>query len=634
MKKVICQAIFVFLICQGVFAQVRIEKPIPRDTSFTPFQAWLKIRKEYPDAKIVKPSLPKMVTAKHDLVYATLPNTRFGKRELHLDLFQPQKAGKYPALILIHGGGWRSGNRSMQAPLAMQVATRGYVTACIEYRLSPEALYPSAIFDIKAAIRFLRANAAKYDIDPDKIAISGSSAGGQLASLVGMTKTSQKFEGNEGNNSTSSEVQAIINMDGILDFTDPNESAKDTDPAKPSAGSYWFGATYNEAPEKWVEASPIGYAAKNTPPILFINSALPRFNAGRDSLISILNKYAIYSKIQSLPNTPHPFWLFHPWFEPTVEYMVTFLDKILKYDFVVAQDGTGDFVTIQKAIDACKAFPDHRITIFVKPGIYKEKLHIPSWNTQLSIIGLSPEKTIITYDDFFTKINRGRNSTFYTYTMLVEGNDFRLENITVENSAGPVGQAVALHVEGDRCIFLNCRFLGNQDTVYAAGRLSRQYFMNCLLEGTTDFIFGEATTLFEQCTIHCKADSYITAASTPEGKPFGFVFLNCKITAEDQVQKVYLGRPWRSFARVAFLNCEMGSFIVPAGWNNWSDVKNEKTVTYAEYHNSGSGANTGQRVGWSKILNQTQALKYTKAELFSPSGWEIRTLKPWYNIDF
>jgi len=260
------------------------------------------------------------------------------------------------------------------------------------------------------------------------------------------------------------------------------------------------------------------------------------------------------------------------------------------YDFVVAQDGSGNFTSIQKAIDACKAFPDSRVTIFVKNGTYKEKLQVPSCNTQLSIIGESVEKTIVSYDDYFDKINRGRNSTFYTYTLKVEANDFILENITVENTAGPVGQAVALHAEGDRSVFRNCRFLGFQDTVYAAGRFSRMLFKNCDIEGTTDFIFGEATVLFEQCTLHCKGDSYITAASTPEGKPFGFVFLNCKLTAADGVEKVYLGRPWRIYAKVAFLNCEMGSFICQEGWHNWEKTDAEKTALFAEYKNLGSGA--------------------------------------------
>ena len=302
----------------------------PRDTSFTPYQTWIKIQKEFPQAKIVEPILPEGVISIPDIVYTTLSKTPFGKRDLHLDLFYPDKQGVYPALLLIHGGGWRSGNKSMQVPLAQQIAAKGYVTAAVEYRLSPEALYPSAIYDIKAAIRFLRANAQKYYINPNKIAISGSSAGGQLAALIGMTAKIEKFEENKGNNDFSSEVQAIIDMDGILDFTDPNESAKDTDPTKRSAGAYWFGATFKEAPEKWVEASPLVYAGKDSPPILFINSALPRFHAGRDSVIEILKKYKIYTEVHTVPDTPHPFWLFHPWFEPTVKVMTEFLDKMLK----------------------------------------------------------------------------------------------------------------------------------------------------------------------------------------------------------------------------------------------------------------------------------------------------------------
>ena len=318
------------LMVQSLCAQPQEQKPIPRDTSFTPYQAWLKIRGEFPEAKTVRPSLPRGVLAGYDIIYATLPDTPYGKRDLHLDLFRPGKAEKYPALLLIHGGGWRSGNKSMQVPLAQQIAARGYVTACVEYRLSPEALYPAAVHDIKAAIRFLRANAAKYHIDPERMAITGSSAGGQLAALVGMTGGLRKFEGAEGNNAVPSKIQAIIDMDGILDFTDPNESAKDDNPARPSAGAWWFGATFKDAPEKWKEASPIRYAGKNSPPILFVNSSLPRYHAGRDSVIAVLTTHGICTEVHTIPGTPHPFWLFHPWFGQTVDYMVDFLDKVLK----------------------------------------------------------------------------------------------------------------------------------------------------------------------------------------------------------------------------------------------------------------------------------------------------------------
>ncbi len=286
------------------------------------------------------------------------------------------------------------------------------------------------------------------------------------------------------------------------------------------------------------------------------------------------------------------------------------------YDMVVAPDGSGDYTSIQAAIDACKSFPDKRICIFIKNGIYHEKVRVPSWNNKLSLIGESVEKTIITWDDHFKKINRGRNSTFLTYTLLVEGDDFYAENLTVENTAGPVGQAVALHVEGDRCTFKHCRLLGYQDTLYAAGQHSRQYYDSCYIEGTTDFIFGAATVVFNRCTIHSKSNSFITAASTPEGRPFGYVFLYCRLTAEQGVDKVFLGRPWRDFAGVAFLHCEMGNHIVPQGWDNWSSPQREKTVYYAEYGNTGPGSNTIKRVPWSHQLSGREAKKYNLQFIF------------------
>jgi pectinesterase len=303
-----------------------------------------------------------------------------------------------------------------------------------------------------------------------------------------------------------------------------------------------------------------------------------------------------------------------------------------KYDYVVALDGSGDFTSIQKALEACKIFPDQRITIHVKNGIYNEKVAVLSGNTQISIIGESVDKTIISFGDYFSKIDRGRNSTFYTSTLKVDASDFVLENITVENSAGPVGQALALHVEGDRCVFRNCRFSGNQDTVYAAGKFSRQYFYNCYIEGTTDFIFGEATAVFEQCSLHAKANSFLTAASTAEGKPFGFVFMDCKITAAPGVDKVFLGRPWRGFAKVAYLNCEMGPFIIPEGWDKWSNPDNEKTVTYVEFNNKGAGADRSKRVSWSRELTNKEAETFSKEKIFAPLGWEISSEKKWYEL--
>ncbi len=284
----------------------------------------------------------------------------------------------------------------------------------------------------------------------------------------------------------------------------------------------------------------------------------------------------------------------------------------------VAQDGSGDYTTIQAAVDACKSFPDTRITIHIKNGIYKEKILIPDHNTMLTLIGEDAEKTIITWGDYFGSVSRGKNSTFYTYTMMVEANDFIAENLTIENSAGPVGQAVALNVTGDRCVFRNCRLLGNQDTLYTAGQNSRQYFEKCYIEGTTDFIFGAATVLFYQCTIHSKSNSYITAASTPQGKPYGYVFMECTLTAAEGVDSVYLGRPWRDYAQTVFIDCIMGTHILPEGWSNWKGTQRDKTAYYAEYKNSGPGASTDKRVAWSHQLSKKEAKKYIAEKILAP----------------
>ncbi|MGQ1889108.1 pectinesterase family protein [Thermophagus sp. OGC60D27] len=300
-----------------------------------------------------------------------------------------------------------------------------------------------------------------------------------------------------------------------------------------------------------------------------------------------------------------------------------------KTRITVAKDGTGDFTSIQEAIYNTKAFPDNRITIYLKKGIYHEKVRIPAFNTHLSIVGEDPQETIITWDDHFNKIGKGRNSTFYTYTMKVEANDFYAENITIENTAGSVGQAVALHVTGDRVVFRNCRILGHQDTFYGAGEYSRQYFSQCYFEGTTDFIFGEATILFEGCQIHALSDSYITAASTPMWKDFGMVFINCRITASETVKNVYLGRPWRDYANVAFLNCSMGDHISPEGWANWNGTNRHQTAVFSEYGNTGPGADLSNRVDWMHPLTEKQAKQYVIENILAPACDQQAKMEMW-----
>ncbi|RDV15314.1 pectin esterase [Pontibacter diazotrophicus] len=288
---------------------------------------------------------------------------------------------------------------------------------------------------------------------------------------------------------------------------------------------------------------------------------------------------------------------------------------------VVALDGSGDYTSIQEAVDAVRAFPLERVEIFIRNGVYREKLVVHSWKTSISLIGESKENTIIRWGDYSGK---GDINTFTSYTVLVQGNDFRAKNITFENVAGPVGQAVALHVEADRCVFENCRIIGDQDTLYAGVNNSRQYYKDCYIEGTTDFIFGPATVVFENCTIHCKKNSYITAASTPQGQEYGFVFLNCTITASDEAPKVYLGRPWRAYAKTVFINTTLGDHIRPEGWHNWNKPEAEKTTLYAEFNSKGPGAAPKARVAWSKQLTAREAERYKAEQVLSGcDGWKI-----------
>ena len=304
-------------------------------------------------------------------------------------------------------------------------------------------------------------------------------------------------------------------------------------------------------------------------------------------------------------------------------FVLTSMQAADKYDnpdtLVVARDGTGQFRNVAEAIEVCRAFMEYHKVIYVKKGIYKEKLVIPQWLTNIEICGEDRDQTIITYDDhaniFLPEIGKGMG-TFRTYTLKIQGSKITLKNITIENNAARLGQAVALHTEGDQLSFINCRFLGHQDTIYTGNAHSRQYFKDCYIEGTTDFIFGPATAWFEHCDIFCKADSYITAASTPQDVPYGYVFNNCRITVDKHVTKVYLGRPWRDYGYTLFMNCELPREIRPEGWHHWQKER-EKTARYLEYNNRGEGAATNERVNWSRQLTKKEAQQITPQQVLS-----------------
>jgi pectinesterase len=304
-------------------------------------------------------------------------------------------------------------------------------------------------------------------------------------------------------------------------------------------------------------------------------------------------------------------------------------------DLTVARDGSGDYTTIQDAINAIRDLGPRQVTIHIKRGVYHEKLVIPSWKTRISLVGEDADSTIISNGDYSGKAvacgkdayGRTQFSTFTSYTVLVQGDDFHAENLTIINTAGRVGQAVALHVEGDRCTIVHCKLLGNQDTLYLAKGNSRQYYEDCTIEGTTDFIFGEATAVFSRCTIRSLINSFITAAATTRQQAYGFVFLNCRLIADSGVTKAWLGRPWRPFARTVYIDTEMGAHILPEGWNPWKGdamfPDKERTAYYAEYHSTGPGANPSTRVSWSKQFSAKEVKAYTIGNILGGSDhWD------------
>ena len=316
------KTMFLFL----MFSMLVRAADIPKDSSYTVYSAYERLKSNFPRIRIEKPFYTHQIKVFGNLKYASIRD-----RDLHLDLVIPSDTdGKpVPVVVLVHGGGWRSGDRSLLMPMATHLARREYGAAVVEYRLSPEACYPAAIHDVKAAIRWLRSQADTYPIDSNRVAILGGSAGAQIASLIGCTNGLEKFEGTAGPSDFSSSVQAIINIDGVVDFTCPEALKYENDPRKnPSCAGAWFGGNYETKPELWKEASPVYYVNAETPPILFINSAVPRFHAGRDSMLAEMSSYGIYNEVHTLPDSPHTFWLFDPWFMETMDWVEAFLNKV------------------------------------------------------------------------------------------------------------------------------------------------------------------------------------------------------------------------------------------------------------------------------------------------------------------
>lgn len=293
-----------------------------------------------------------------------------------------------------------------------------------------------------------------------------------------------------------------------------------------------------------------------------------------------------------------------------ISYLLSFGQK----QFTIAQDGTGDYRTVQSAIDEVPNGNTERIIFRIKKGVYKERIIVDARKDFITLIGEDKNTTILTFNNHAgTRLPNGDTlNTWTCASFFVYGNNFSAENLTFQNNAGfTAGQAVALRIEGNRAAFKNCRMVGFQDVLFLSGSGVKSYFKDCYIEGTTDFIFGASTAVFKSCHIHSRKNSHVTAASTNSIIPYGFVFFDCRLTADSNVNKVSLGRPWTPTASVAYINCWMDSHIIAEGWNNWRNPANESTVRYAEYNSSGPGGDPSKRVKWSKQLNDDEVKKYT-----------------------
>jgi len=317
-------SLFAPLFLLGCAPSVITEPPLPFENTYTAENTYQKEVKHFPHIAIASLDTPGGVSVARDLTYV-----QYGRRALQLDLHRPETGSDRPAVVLVHGGGWRSGYRENLTPLANALAERGFVVANISYRLAPEARFPAAIHDVKAAIRWLRKHAATYDVNPNQIAVGGTSAGGQIASLTGITAGDSYFDPQQAESSVSSRVQAILNIDGLSDFTSEEARHYEDDPTKtPSSAGSWFGGRYAEQTELWHKGSPIYYVHADMPPILFLNSARERFGVGRDQMIAKMEPLGIEYRVRRFDDTPHTFWLFDPWLQPTADEVADFLRHV------------------------------------------------------------------------------------------------------------------------------------------------------------------------------------------------------------------------------------------------------------------------------------------------------------------
>jgi pectinesterase len=603
----------------------------PGTVEFSLDSAEEKIRKTHPDISRPSAELPPGVIATENLTYAKVDGAI-----LQLDIYRPEGAGPWPVVMLLHGGGWETGSRQMERAFAKRLAARGYATVPVSYSLGSRGGFTQITEDLKAAITWLRDNAAAHSLDTQHFGVIGGSAGGQLAAWLGAA------------NIGPLRIEAVVDIDGLADFT--GRALVEQQAANPSAPVRLLGKNFADDPDVWRRASAITHVSPRSAPTLFLNSSVTSpILPGREEMRDKLRSNGVDSEIIVFPDTPHPFWLFNPWFERVVDesdrWMRRFLSAPIRQsasaaasatgiEMTVAADGSGQFTSIQAAISAAPMLTgrsDPRTVIRVKPGIYRERIYVQRERGNIAVIGEDAATTVI---EFGMHANMpGPDGlpigTFRTPTVQIDGDGMIWENITFANTAGAPGpradgpdvaQALALRVDGDCVVFRNCRFLGWQDTILV--NRGRHYFADCYIEGHVDFIFGAATAFFERCHIHCLRDGYITAASTPDGHANGFVFVDCKITGVEGA-RTYLGRPWREFAKTVFIRTEMLDVVRSEGWHNWNKPGAEETTFYREFGNTGPGAELAARAKWTKLLGTGEVAHYTPhIVLGGGDGWD------------
>ncbi|MCE5186948.1 MAG: pectinesterase family protein [Planctomycetaceae bacterium] len=545
--------------------------------------------------------------------YQLLKDIEYGQadgQKLLLDIALPQQANAAAGVILIHGGGWGSGDKQDMQLWFEPLTKAGFVCYSVNYRLAPEHCWPACIDDVMAAMRWVNQHGGEYRTDRNRVALMGYSAGGHLACMAAVQ--------------ASKEVKPTAVV-GLAAPTDHEADSGRRGGLSPSMQKLLDRSADIDVSRKLLrQISPIHYISEGLPPFLLVHGTEDKsvpYSQSIEFQKELLAKQ-VPCELITLPGAAHNIGQWEQ-FDPEYQSkIVRWLQSTLKMSgraetprvLKVGQE-KGQFTTVQAAVDSIAEGNTAPIIIEIAEGIYKERVTVPRSTPFVCFKGNDAEKTVITFN--LSARMKGPDGseigTFGTPTVTIEADSFCAEHITFENSAGDVGQALAVTVLGDRAVFKNCRFLGWQDTIY--DQSGRHYYENCYIAGHCDFIFGGGTAFFESCHIHCLNGSYITAASTPQDQPYGYVFSNCTISGEPANAKTYLGRPWRDYANVIFLNTQMEGVIRPEGWHNWNNPQREKTARYAEYNSRGEGADTSARVGWSRQLNDSEAAAITAANV-------------------